>query len=65
MFLVLLVECLDLLISTPKIITFEPNPRSGCEKVPFESNPIPYPEYLCLLISEPFVKLHRMNYFVQ
>ena len=38
------------LASTPKIITFLPNTPVGNEKVPFVSNPIPYPEYL----SQPF-----------
>ena len=53
-FLVLLLACEELLKSAPKIITFLPYPPIGCEKLPLESNPIPYPEYLYLLISAFF-----------
>ena len=41
----LLLACTELLISAPKI-TFLPS-LLGCEKLPLESNPIPYP-FLCL-----------------
>ena len=61
MLLVLLSACIELLISAPKIIAFLPNSPLGCEKVPFESNPIPYPEYLYLLISSFFVNLAAPN----
>ena len=61
MLLVLLLPCTELLISAPKIITFLPNPPFGCKKVSFESNPIPYPEYLYLLISSFFVNLAVPN----
>ena len=53
-FLVLLLACEELLKSAPKIITFLPYPPLGYEKLPLESNPIPYPEYLYLLISAFF-----------
>ena len=45
------------LISTPKNITFLPNPISGDEKLPCLSNPTPYPQYLYFLISAFLVKL--------
>ena len=61
MLLVLLLECAELLISAPKITTFLQSPPLGCEKFPFESNPIPYPEYLYLLISAFFVNLTAPN----
>ena len=51
----------DELISTPKIITFLPNPTPGDEKLSCLSNPIPYPEYLYLLISAFLVKLTALN----
>ena len=57
----MLLECAELLISAPKITTFLPSPPLGCEKVPFESNPVPYPEYLYLLISAFFVNLTAPN----
>ena len=41
----------DELMSTPKIITFLPNPVPGNEKRPCLSNPIPYPEYPFLSMS--------------
>ena len=47
-------ELTDELISAPKIIIFLPNPITGKQKVPFISNPIPYPEYLYLSISAFF-----------
>ena len=46
MLLVLLLACLELLKSAPKIMTFLPYPPPGCVKLPLESNLIPYPEYL-------------------
>ena len=57
----LLLACTELLKSTPKIITFVPFPPLGCEKLPPESNPIPYPEYLYLSMSEFFVNLTAPN----
>ena len=53
--------CTELLKSTPKIITFVPYPPLGCEKLSPESNPIPYPEYLYLSMSEFFVNLIAPN----
>ena len=41
----------DELISAPKIITFLPVLPLGCEKNPFLSNAIPYPEHLYQTIS--------------
>ena len=32
-------------MSAPKIVTLQPNPLVGNEKVPRLSNPIPYPEF--------------------
>ena len=61
MLLALLLACAELLISAPKIITFLPYPPRGCEKDPFESNPIPYPEYLYLSMSAFFVNLTAPN----
>ena len=61
MLLVLLLECTELLISAPKIITFLPYPPLVCVKLPLESNPIPYPEYLYLLISASFLNLTEPN----
>ena len=37
----LLSMCAEELISTPKIITFRPNPLLGNEKLDFLSNPVP------------------------
>ena len=51
----------DELISTPKIITFLPNPVPGNEKLPFLSNPIPYPEYPYLSMSAFLVNLTAPN----
>ena len=45
---ILLLACTELLLSTPKIITFSPKLPQGNEKVPPESNPVPYPLYLYL-----------------
>ena len=53
----LLLVCTELLKSAPNIKTFLPSPPLGCEKLPFQSNPIPYPEYLYLSKSEFFVNL--------
>ena len=53
----LLLACTKLLKSAPKIITLVPFPLLGCEKLPLESNPIPYPEYLYLSMSGFFVNL--------
>ena len=61
MLLALLLACLELLKSAPKIITFLPSPPLGCVKLPLESNPIPYPEYLCLSTSVFFVNLTAPN----
>ena len=46
--LVLLRACEELLKPAPKIITFLPYPPLACEKLPLESNPKPYLEYLYL-----------------
>ena len=43
MLLVLLLACVELLKSAPKIIVFLPYPPLGCAKLSLESNPIPYP----------------------
>ena len=51
----------DELISTPKVITFLPNPVPENEKLSCLSNPIPYPEYLHLSISAFLVKLTTPN----
>ena len=56
----LLSTCTEELISTPKIITFLPNPLAT-EKVPCLSNPIPYPEYFYLSISTFFTNLTAPN----
>ena len=61
MLLALLLACVELLKSAPKIITFTPYVPSACQKLPFESNPMPYPEYLYLLISAFFVTLTSSN----
>ena len=42
----LLLACTELLKSTSKKITFVPFSPLACNKLPLESNPIPYPEYL-------------------
>ena len=61
MCLVLLLACVELLKSAPKIITFLPYPPLGCVKLPLESNSIPYPEYLYLPVSAFFVNLTAPN----
>ena len=61
MLFVLLLKCVELPKSAPKIITFLPYPPLGCEKLPLESNPIPYPEYLYLSISAFFDNLTAPN----
>ena len=55
MLLALLLVYVELLKSAPKIITFTPYVPSACKKLPFESKPMPYPEYLYLLISAFFL----------
>ena len=45
----MLSTCAEEIISTPRILQFLPNPLP-IEKVPFLSNPMPYPEYLYSLI---------------
>ena len=57
----LLSTCTELLISARKLITFFPYPPLGCENFPFESNPLPYPEYLYLSISPFFLNLTAPN----
>ena len=57
----LLLACTELIKSAPKIITFLPSPLLGYEKLPLESNPIPYPEYLYLPMSAFFVNLIAPN----
>ena len=52
MLLVCLLVCTELFISAPKIITFLPNPPLECEKVPLESNPIPYPAFINICIYQ-------------
>ena len=57
----------DELISTPKIITFWPNPVPknqkfpGNQKFPCLSNPLPYREYPNLSMSAFLVKLTAPN----
>ena len=48
-------------MSTPRIITFLPNPVLGNEKLPFLSNPIPYPEYPYFSMSALLVNLTAPN----
>ena len=59
--LLLLLACEELPKSSPKIITFLPYPPRECEKLPLESNPIPYPEYFYFSISAFFVNLTAPN----
>ena len=61
MLLALLLTCVELLRSAPKIIIFTPYVLSACKKLPFESKPISYPKYLYLLISAFFVILTTPN----
>ena len=51
----------DELMSTPRIITFLPNPVPGNEKLLFLSNPIPYPEYPYFSMSVLLVNLTAPN----
>ena len=51
----------DGLISTLKVISFLPDPVPGNEKIPYLSNPIPYPEYLYLSISAFLVEVTAPN----
>ena len=44
-------------ISAPKIMAFLPEPSVWNEKVPFISDPIPYPDCLHLSISAVFTNL--------
>ena len=53
------------LISTLKIVTLQPNPPLGNENVPFQSNPIPYPEYLYLSLSAFLANLTAPNNFLE
>ena len=57
----MLLACIELSKSAPEIITFLLYPPLGCVKLPLESNPIPYPEYLYLSISASFVDLTAPN----
>ena len=61
----LLLACTELLKLAPKIITFLPSPPLGREKLPPESDPIPYPEYLYLSTSAFFVNLTAPNSFLK
>ena len=54
-------SCTEELISTPKIITFLPNPMQGNEKLRCLFNPIPYQEYLYLSISAFLARLTAPN----
>ena len=49
------------LISTPKILTFLPNPVPENEKLPCLSNPIPNPKYLYLSMPTFLVKVTAPN----
>ena len=61
MLLDLLLACTEPVKSAPKIMTFLLYPPLGCEKLPLESNPIPYPKYLYLSISAFFVNFTAPN----
>ena len=61
----LLLACTELLKSAPKIITFVPFPPLGCEKLPLESNPIPYPQYLYLSTSDFFILIASNRQFLK
>ena len=61
MLLALLLPCVELFKSASKIITFTPFVPSVCKKLPFETKPMPYPEYLYLLISAFCVILTTPN----
>ena len=43
------------------MITFLPSLWLGCENLPLESNPIPYPEYFYLPTSAFFINLTALN----
>ena len=51
----------DELVSTPKIITFLPNPVPENEKLPCLLNPFPYPKYPYLSVSAFLVRLTAPN----
>ena len=53
----LLSTCTEKLMSASNIITSQTNPPKKKKKVSFPSNPIPYPEYLYLLIQAFLVNL--------
>ena len=57
----LLSMCAEKLISTQKINTFWPNPPPGNGKLDLLWNPIPYPEYPYLSISEFLVRVTAPN----
>ena len=57
----MLPTCTEELISAPKIRQFQPN-SLPTEKVPFLSNPIPYPEYLYSSISTFLVNVTVSNF---
>ena len=57
----MLLACVELLKTAPKIITFLPDPPFGCLKLPVASKPIPYQKYFYLSISELFVNLTARN----
>ena len=61
MLLALLLASVELLKSAPKIIAFTQYVPFACKKLPFQSKPMPYPEYLYLLISAFFVILTAPN----
>ena len=48
-------------MSTPKVITFLPNPVPGNEKLSHLSNSIPYSEYPYLSMSAFLVRLDARN----
>ena len=58
---VLLLACALELISAQKMTTFTPVPPLGCEKVSFESNPIPYSAYPYFSMSLFLVSLIAPN----
>ena len=57
----MLLVFVDELISIPKIIGYSPVTPLGCEKNPYLSNAMPYPEYLHLSISAFLVELAAPN----
>ena len=61
MLLALLLASVELLKSAPKILAFTQYVPSACKKLLFESKPMPYLEYLYLLISAFFVILTAPN----